>query len=152
MKSSLLESIKDEYLDRKSNILKLKEYRKQLTCTNDSDILNDILEEKLIHNDETNNIVVCLGTYIKRGSREIQVPYNSCLGYNIYADIEKDVDSFKRIPVIFAKLYEKMNDVIYLKTSYPVAAFKRARCEFVENAIEHSQDDAKKMILEKYGR
>ena len=143
MKNSLLESIESEYLDRK---IKYKDN------INNPDILNEILEEKLTNNDETNNIIVCLGTYMKKNSREIQIPRNSYLGYNIYADIEKDIDSFKKIPVIFSKLYEKMNDVVYLNTSYPIASFKRIRCEFVEDAIKYSQEDAKQKILKKYNR
>lgn len=182
MKEEVLQTIKEDYektKERRTNILDIskqlatlegfdmiKEYlklREELECVGDkkiteqteSQILNSSFRSHRYLIKETNEIYVCMGTFMLSNTYDIEHgPTDYRLKrddphaeYRIYKDIENDENI--RIPINMCEEFESTHKVIIPKTSLTEKYFYLIQKEFIEIAINEGQAVACRKILSK---
>lgn len=183
MKEEKLKVIKEEYHERKEmkkNIenmmvrieeLKENEFVKEylgllnkLHKVNYKDILNwtddMMLDAAICRNirniEETNDIYVCLGTFIltdiydiEHGPRDSRVNRNDpSAEYRIYQDLE--CDESIRIPIKLCEEFEKNHRIIYPDVYNTWGFYYKMQREFIEEAIATNQETACTKILSRF--
>lgn len=180
MEQEILQKIKDDYERRKQERTNLKDLmqeiknleetetvKKYLTLTekldstkfkknllvSDEELLDLAFSSNCYNIKNTNNIYVCLGTFmldscydIVHGPSDIRLKYDDPRAeYRIYKNIE-DGDS-KLIPIKKCALFEATNKVIFPQTSRTDKYYYELQREFISTMIEHGQEEACKKIL-----
>lgn len=110
--------------------------------------------------DETNGIMVCLGTFkmsneldIVHGPSSITVSYDSeDAEFRNYVDLEKSMTDFFSVPISLCKEFEEKHTVIFPPVYSPESYFFHLQKEFLNDAISNGQDQAVHNVLTKCGK
>lgn len=182
MEQEILQKIKDDYERRKQertnlqnlmqeikNLEETETVKKYLSLTEKLDSIK--FKKNLLVSDmelldlsfrsycysirSTNNIYVCLGTFmldsccdIVHGPSDIRLKYDDPRAeYRIYRNIEDGYS--KQIPIRKCALFELNNKVIFPQTSKTDKFYYELQREFISTMIKHGQEEACKRILTK---
>lgn len=181
MKQEILEKIKNEYLVKceeidnikniKSRIKELEKDKHVIEYLNLTSKLEDSNTKTISKNqilssiftsyvrreiDETNEILVYLGTYmsscetdIEHGASDIRVNKNDVNAeFSLYADLEKDLMDSITVPIKDRDDFEKKHQIIYPKGIRNERRFYELQQEFIVTAINEGQERAVNKILQ----
>lgn len=170
LKKKYLEELnKQERINQLVNDEKVKEFIELLSIDKKYLLVDrDKLLQKVLDNfriNETNNIYVCFGTYYTeinpfytKNSIQNENPYTK---YKRYRNIENLVDKVAYTDSYFPRYgqkvliddFEKENIVLNPhNTTYNLNGFYEVRMDYFNETINTDQNNAKKLILEKYPR
>lgn len=180
MEQKILQKIKDDYERRKQERTNLQNLMQEIKKLEENETVKKYLalneqlnsikfKKNLLVSDielldlsfksycysirSTNNIYVCLGTFmldsscdIVHGPSDIRLKYDDPRAeYRIYKNIEDGYS--KQISIRKCALFEATNKVIFPQTSRTDKFYYELQKEFISTMIEHGQEEACKRIL-----
>lgn len=150
MKEETLSNIRKNYYE----LLELKKQIESFKCysfeefMSERDILTKAIQKEKI--DETNNILICIGTYcFIHGEKFYEVnETDTKANYKIYLDLEKHVENaLYKISIENVKEFEE-NHTILNSSENPIRFYNKMKKTFYETAIKENQEKAIKKVLE----
>lgn len=129
-----------------------------LQSKTDKDLINKAYSRNSSSNKKTNEIYLCLGTFIsstesdiEHGSNDIRVRYDDPRAeYRTYIDIENEFNCVN-ISIKDCSQFEKMHKIIYPKNFlFAMQEYYKIREEFITNSVLYSQESAIAKIMTKH--